>query len=254
MVSPMSPVPSLLSLLRTSSSELTSSQPTPDAAAAVASWGSVWVWGQRVACAQLCLHTPLSSPCWPGHSWRCCGNNQRCLSATTLCIPVLSSALLHLPLLSPLDTRQDGHRGQQCSLCQDHSLGTRDTQWGSAWCWGWMLTPFPCWAAHLQLCWTHWCQCWANLGPFPHWTRLSRVAAGATCAAVGAVLPARGAQAPLAMAVGLEQCMEWESTEQSCPHTVMSPRPLQAPVPRMPVALPVLRGTGKICNLALLSG
>lgn len=53
---------------RTSSSELTSSQPTPDAAAAVASWGSVWVWGQRLACAQLCPHTPLSSPCWPRHT------------------------------------------------------------------------------------------------------------------------------------------------------------------------------------------
>lgn len=53
---------------RTSSSEPTSSQPTPDAATAVASWGSVWVWGQCLACAQQCPHTPLSSPCWPGHT------------------------------------------------------------------------------------------------------------------------------------------------------------------------------------------
>lgn len=53
---------------RTSSSGPTSSQPTPDAAAAVASWGRVWVWGQRLACALLCPHTPLSSPCWPGHT------------------------------------------------------------------------------------------------------------------------------------------------------------------------------------------
>lgn len=27
----------------------------------------------------------------------------------------------------------------------------------------------------LQLCWTHWCQCRACLGPFPHWTQLSHV-------------------------------------------------------------------------------
>lgn len=47
---------------------------------------------------------------------------------------------------------------------------------------------------------------------------------GATSAVVGAVLPAWGAQIPLDAAVGLELCMEWESTEQGCPHAVLSPR------------------------------
>lgn len=81
-------------------------------------------------CPAVSPHTPLQSMLVWAHSWCCCGNGQRCLSATTFsCFLVLPSALLHFPLLSPLDTRQDGHGGQQRSLCQDHRLGTQDTQW-----------------------------------------------------------------------------------------------------------------------------
>lgn len=134
MVSPMFPVPSLLSLLRdcAGQEEPPAQSPFhPNPPQLLLGRGLL---GQRVGMGTtpgLCPHTLLQSLLAWAHSWRCCGNNQRCLSATTFsCIPVLPSALLHLPLLSPLDTRQDGHGGQQCSLCQDHSLGTRDTQWG----------------------------------------------------------------------------------------------------------------------------
>lgn len=171
-----------------------------------------------------------------------------------------SPAPAALPLQSPpaaghcLAGWLDGCGGRQCSLCrQPARLSLASLALGRFLSRAWTLAPCPGWAARLQLCRTPQCRCQAALVPFPHGTRPSCLAAGlcaqqrVPCSRPGCTSTSghdSGAGGPV-------RGTGWESTEQGLSPCQQRPH---VPVPRVPPVLPALRGTRKICNLALLSG
>lgn len=130
-----------------------------------------------------------------------------------------------LPLKSPPAPGSAGQvtgvgSGAPCAACVDKGHPARLSPPGLVLgrfpLWAWMLAPCPGWAAHLPLCRSPQCWCWAAPVLLPHRTRLSCSAAG-LCARQWVPHTWPGVHST-----------GRHSAEWCCPHAVASPCP---PVP-----------------------
>lgn len=195
-VSPMPPVASLLSLLRDCAGQEEPPAQSPLHPNPLQTLLLPWPPGAVCGMGTTPGLCPTASPrsllgsllAW-AHSWRCCGNNQRCW--------------LPPPPLHPCPSQRSGHRagwpqGPAVLPVPGSQVRDKGHPVGQTWCWG-DAHPIPllgCPSPALLDPLVPVLGCPGAVSP-PDPAR--PVAAGATCA-VGAVLPAWGAQAPLATA------------------------------------------------------